>query len=129
MILDWEPDIALVGGPPLYLTDFMDVSRRREAWCQGLRLARDVETLIVDHHLLRCEEGLDWLDRLSAETGHRVVCAADFLGRPRCLLEARRAELYEEMPVPAGWHEAYARGEADTQSYRWYGETCGKEGS
>ena len=83
-----------------------------------MRLARGVETLILDHHLLRCEEGLVWLDRLSSETGHRVICAADFMGQPRRLLEARRAQLYDKMPVPEGWHKAYARGEVDTQPYR-----------
>jgi len=83
-----------------------------------------VETLILDHHLLRCKEGLSWLDRLSSETGHRVICAADFMGRPRCLLEARREQLYEEMPVPEGWHEAYARGEADTRQYRDHRKEC-----
>jgi hypothetical protein len=76
-----------------------------------------VDTLILDHHLLRCEEGLSWLDRLSYQTGHRVICAADFMERPRRLLEARREQLYEEMPVPQGWHEAYARGDADTLRY------------
>ena len=49
-----------------------------------------MDTLILDHHLLRCEEGLPCLDRLSSEAGHRVICAADFMGRPRRLLEARR---------------------------------------
>ena len=38
--------------------------------------------------------------------------------RPRRLLEARREQLYEKMPVPEGWHEAYARGNADTRRYR-----------
>ena len=79
-----------------------------------------VDTLILDHHLLRCEEGLSWLDRLSSETGHRVICAADFMERPRRLLEARRKQLYEEMPAPEGWHKAYARGDADTRCYRDY---------
>ena len=119
LILDWQPDVALVGGPPLYLSGFMAAQRRRrEAWERAMRLARGVETLILDHHLLRCEEGLVWLDRLSSETGHRVICAADFMGQPRRLLEARRAQLYDKMPVPEGWHKAYARGEVDTQSYR-----------
>ena len=117
-ILDWQPDIALVGGPPLYLTRFMNQQRRWEAWRQALRLTEGVGTLILDHHLLRCEEGLAWLDRLAAETGRRVMCAADFVGRSRCLLEARREQLYDEMPVPEGWHEAYARGEADARGYR-----------
>jgi hypothetical protein len=40
--------------------------------------------------------------------------------RSRCLLEARREQLYEEMPVPEGWHEAYARGDADTHCYEDY---------
>jgi hypothetical protein len=124
LILDWQPDVVLVGGPPLYLSRFMGRQRRRVAWNNALLLARHVETLILDHHLLRCREGLSWLDRLSSETGHRVICAADFMERDRCLLEARREQLYEEMPVPEGWHEAYARGEADTRRYRGYREKC-----
>jgi predicted metallo-beta-lactamase superfamily hydrolase len=119
LILDWQPDIALVGGPPLYLR-WLSSKRRKVAWENAQRLARHVDTLILDHHLLRCEEGLSWLSRLSSETGHRVICAADFMERPRCLLEARREQLYEEMAVPEGWHEAYARGDADTRRYRDY---------
>jgi hypothetical protein len=117
LIVDWGADIALVGGPPLYLSKFL-LEQRTEAWENAKRLARHVDTLILDHHLLRSEEGLSWLDRLSTETGQQVICAADFVGRPRCLLEARRVQLYEEMPVPDGWHEAYTRHEADTAEWR-----------
>ncbi len=117
MILGWQPDIVLTGGPPLYL-ERLSSKQRETAWKNALRLARHVDTLILDHHLLRCQEGLAWLDRLSSETGHRVICAADFMGHPRRLLEARREQLYEAMPVPQGWHKAYARGEADTGPYR-----------
>jgi uncharacterized protein len=109
LILDWHPDVALVGGPPLYLSS-LSSEERTLAWANAKRLARHVESLILDHHLLRSEEGLVWLQRLSFETGRQVLCAADFMGQPRCLLEARRLQLYEEMPVPDGWHEAYARG-------------------
>jgi len=119
ILLDWQPDIAFVGGPPLYLPRLSSEQRRR-AWQNALRLAYHVETLILDHHLLRCEEGLSWLKRLSSKTGHRVICAADFMGRPRRLLEAQREQLYEAMPVPQGWHEAYARGKANTSAYRLY---------
>jgi len=124
VILDWAPDIALVGGPPLYLSGFMDPKRRGRAWRNARRLARHVETLILDHHLLRAQKGLEWIDRLSTRSGRRVMCAADFMGQPRRLLEARRETLYEEMPVPAGWHEAYARGKTDTHGYRHYADTC-----
>ena len=119
LILAWRPDVVLVGGPPLYLKWFSS-KRRWGAWRNALQLARHVDTLILDHHLLRCKEGLSWLDRLSSETGHRVICAADFMNRPRCLLEAQRVQLYREMPVPDGWHEAYARGDANTHRYEDY---------
>ena len=119
LILAWRPNTVLVGGPPLYLP-WLSPQQRKRAWDNALQLARRVETLILDHHLLRSEEGLSWLDRLSSETGHRVICGADFMGHPRRLLEAQRRQLYEEMPVAEGWHEAYARGDADTDAYRGY---------
>ncbi len=115
-ILAWRPDIALVGGPPLYLP-WLSSKRREVAWRNALRLAHHVDVLILDHHLLRCEEGLSWLDRLSSKTDHRVICAADFMGGPRRLLEAQRVQLYQEMPVPEGWHEAYARGDTDEAQF------------
>ncbi|WP_319523747.1 hypothetical protein [uncultured Desulfosarcina sp.] len=64
--------------------------------------------MILDHHLMRSEEGALWLDALSASAGRKVYCAADFMKFPRQLLEAQRADLYRQMPVPAGWHDAYA---------------------
>ena len=39
------------------------------------------------------------------------------MGRPRWLLEAERVQLYEEMPVPEGWHDDYAKGRVDTSEY------------
>jgi len=124
LILAWRPDVVLVGGPPLYLS-WLSSKRRWRAWRNARQLARHVDTLILDHHLLRCEEGLSWLGRLSSETGHRVICAADFMECPRRLLEARRVQLYKEMPVPKGWHEAYARGRASTSAYRGYRDKQG----
>ncbi|RZN14975.1 MAG: hypothetical protein EF812_03960 [Methanosarcinales archaeon] len=57
------------------------------------------------------------LHRLSSETGNNVVCGADFMKVPRMLLEAKRKSLYMDMPVPVGWHEAYARGKVGTNRY------------
>jgi hypothetical protein len=37
--------------------------------------------------------------------------------RPRMLLEAQRKYLYEKMPVPEGWHEAYAEGKVNIDYY------------
>ncbi len=115
-ILEWAPHWVLVGGPPLYQSGF-DAGRRRRAWDNALRLAQAVDTLILDHHLLRSVEGATWLAALSEKTGRRVFCAADIMGRPRLLLEARRQQLYETMPVRAGWHEDYARRRATVTDF------------
>jgi len=108
-IIAWQPDIVLAAGPPLYIETLPD-EQRTLAWENGLRLAATVDILILDHHLLRDQQGLKWLEALSAEAGKQVYCAADFMGRKRLLLEAERTELYETMPVPTHWHEEYARG-------------------
>jgi hypothetical protein len=34
------------------------------------------------------------------------------------LLEAQRKHLYEQMPVPEGWHEAYGQSKVNTD-YCW----------
>lgn len=115
-ILDWQPDIVLAGGPPLYLSTLTKEQFDR-AWENALRLARGVDVLILDHHLLRSMEGMAWLDRLSISAGRKVLCAADFMGRERSLMEARRESLYLKFPVAEDWHEAYARGEATTEAF------------
>ncbi len=118
VITAWHPDVVLASGPPVYLFHRFSPMQREAAWHNGLRLAQAVKTLILDHHLMRSEEGQQWLARLSEETGHEVICAADFMKRPCLLLEAERQLLYKEMPVPEGWHESYAKGKADTRRYR-----------
>ncbi len=118
-ILEWQPTIVLASGPPLYLP-YLSKQQRKAAQRNALRLANGVDTLILDHHLLRSEGGRRWLDTLAATTGNNIICAADFMGRRRTMLEAWRQRLYTEMPVPEGWHEAYARGEVDTKHYQLY---------
>jgi predicted metallo-beta-lactamase superfamily hydrolase len=115
-VIDWGPDIVLAAGPPLYL-DRLGRVGREHAWGNAMRLVQCVDTVILDHHLMRSEEGAAWLDALSAAAGRKVYCAADFMGRPRRLLEAERAQQYADMPVPHGWHDDYARGRVDTGGY------------
>ncbi|MGD8619616.1 MAG: hypothetical protein PVH54_10585 [Gammaproteobacteria bacterium] len=115
-IIDWRPDIMLAAGPPLYL-DRLNRAERERARDNALRLAQGIDVVILDHHLMRSKEGAVWLDKLSAAVGRKVYCAADYMGRPRRLLEAERSQLYEEMPVPRGWHDNYARGRVDIADY------------
>jgi uncharacterized protein len=117
LVREWQPDILLAGGPPLYLGQLSSKLRNR-AWQNAVRLAGSVDILILDHHLMRSLEGLQWLDRLSSESGRRVLCAADFMGAPRRLLEAQRKMLYEKTPVPLSWHQDYAENKADTKGFQ-----------
>ena len=108
-ILMWHPDIVFTAGPPLYL-QALTGSMRKRAWENGLRLAQNTATLIVDHHLLRSCQGIVWLDNMSQAVGKKVYCAADFMNRPRLLPEAERAKLYNRIPVPGNWHRDYENG-------------------
>ena len=116
-IILWRPDMVLAGGPPLYLGR-LTAEQIERAWQNALRLAREVDTVILDHHLLRSMEGVAWLEQLSSVAGKKILCAADLMGKGRQFMEAKRGELYRRFPVPEGWHEAYARGEATTDGYR-----------
>ncbi len=115
-IILWQPNIVIASGPPLYLPGLVSESKE-DALRRTLRLAGEVNTLILDHHLLRSREGEGWLDYVSSVTGGKVICAADFMGLQRNLLEAKRDLWYRKFPVPEWWHEAYARGEVDGESY------------
>jgi predicted metallo-beta-lactamase superfamily hydrolase len=126
-IIDWRPDIMLAAGPPLYL-DRLNRTERERARNNAVRLAQGIDVVILDHHLMRSKEGAVWLDELSAAVGKKVYCAADYMGRPRRLLEAERSQLYGEMPVPRGWHDNYARGRVEIADYfdaiRHHGTQC-----
>lgn len=115
-ILSWEPDIVFASGPPLYLFK-LSKDQVRRAWYNAIKLSEKVDTLILDHHLMRGYAGVKWLKRLSSEAKKKIMCGADFMKKPRMLFEARRKRLYEEMPVAEGWHEAYAEGRVGTDYY------------
>ena len=115
-VLAWKPTIVFASGPPLYLSHHVPEASK-EAFENALLLARNVDTLILDHHLLRSLEGYRWLKKLAGMVENTVLCAAEFMDKKPELLEARRKILYEKLPVPRGWHEAYAKGEAGLEEY------------
>jgi predicted metallo-beta-lactamase superfamily hydrolase len=123
IILDWQPTIVLASGPPLYLSR-LSPELREVAWENGKALAEKVDTLILDHHLMRSVSGYRWMERLSETSNNRVTCAAQFMGRKPRLLEAKRDRLYAEMPVPPDWHDAYASGVGSFEGYRDLSPGC-----
>ena len=115
-ILAWSPTTLLVSGPALYRD--LPADELAKARDRAMVLARNIDVCIIDHHLLRCRDGVQWLDELRAETHGKILCAADYMNRERRFLEARRVELYGRMSVPQGWHEVYAKGLVDTSEFR-----------
>lgn len=116
-IIEWKPDIVFVDGPPLYLSDRISKEQIDKARSNAIQLSREVDVLIIDHHLMRSTEGETWLERLNSNTGKKIICGADFMGKSRKLLEARRRSLYKDMPVAENWHEMYSEGKAKTDYY------------
>ena len=116
-IVSWKPDIVLASGPPLYLSK-LSQTHIGMARHNATNISKNVATLILDHHLMRDYDGVKWLEKLSSKTKGTIMCGADFMKTPRMLLEAWRKDLYETMPVPEGWHEAYAQGKVTTDYYR-----------
>jgi predicted metallo-beta-lactamase superfamily hydrolase len=112
-LIQWEPDVVIASGPPVYIP-YLSAEQKEIAQYNAEMLAEAVDTLILDHHVLRSIKGMAWVDALPSN----VVCAADFMGVKRRLLEARRRYLYKKMPVPPLWHELYAHGEVSTEKYR-----------
>ena len=115
LILSWNPDITFVDGPPIYRK--IPDDQIKIAWKNALILSENIKTLIIDHHLLRCMKGIKWIKRLSLSTRNTVLCAADYMQRPRIMLEALRKKLYEDMPVPKDWHRKYAERKITTEYY------------
>jgi predicted metallo-beta-lactamase superfamily hydrolase len=125
IIIEWQPTVVLASGPPLYLPR-LSPDLRKAAWENGKALAEEVETLILDHHLLRSVSGYRWIEQLSMTSDNKVTCAARFMGIEPRLLEAKRDRLYAEMPVPPDWHKAYASGKESLEEYRDLSPGCQK---
>jgi len=91
ILCEWGADVAFVGGPPVYLlgnrTDILDAAAARLR-----RLAAACGTVVVDHHVMRSDDGARWLDRQRLELGN-VCSAAEYMGKDRLLLEAHRKQL------------------------------------
>ncbi len=103
-VREWGPRLIITDGPPTYrlFGNAREAALRR---AEGVlrRLAGLADYVIVDHHVARSIDGLEWLDRVRREVGERVMCAADYEGLPRLPLEAWRRELYEAFPEPNEW--------------------------
>jgi len=100
-ILQQNPHIAIVGGPPTYLAGLV----REEHIQQGMqnleKIVESVPTTIFEHHLLRDE---NWWTlthpvlNAALKVGHTALTASDFLKKENTLLESQRKQLFEKEP-------------------------------
>jgi|SRR5690554_1159058 len=122
-ILNWKPDTVLVSGPPLYhYTQSTHLSLRDNALQNARKLTDNVAELIIDHHLLRSEEGIRWLESLKKGANNRIFSAAEYMRREPIYLEAWRDELYQWLPLREDeYNGKYIKEKTDFYDYRIQG--------
>ncbi|MGQ9604058.1 MAG: MBL fold metallo-hydrolase [bacterium] len=92
-----KPNILIVSGPPIYLES---LSQYEIAIAERnlIRLSRSIETIVVDHHLMRSLEYKSFLSSpkdIALTYGHMVLSASEFMKKPESLLEAQREQLWQ----------------------------------
>lgn len=95
-----EPDVAIVGGPPIYLSQFQE-SHRQTALYSLVRLASTIPVLAVDHHLTRSSDWEKWISPVieaGSRAGNRVLTMAQLADTNDNCMEANRKELYLDQP-------------------------------
>ncbi|MEM2873008.1 MAG: hypothetical protein QXD82_02430 [Nitrososphaerales archaeon] len=101
-ILDVSPTKLIIGGPPLYLSEYKVPARSIEKGFENLmKIISKVPLTIIDHHLMRDEKALERLQGLkemASQHGNSVLTFAEYLGKQNRLLEAIRPQLYNESP-------------------------------
>jgi len=108
LALKLMPDIVITDGPPIYR-----FSHDRELVNEILRKASEnlhklvkvAHTIIVDHHINRCDEGYEWIRKESElnEVDASIMTAAEYMNSNPLLLEAWRRTLYHHYPINNLW--------------------------
>ena len=102
MILSESADLAIIGGPPLYLADFRISKEMISKALENIAaITRHVPVTILDHHVLREKKWREILQQVideSSSIGHSLITAAEYAGEPNRLLEADRKVLFETEP-------------------------------
>ena len=105
VILDERPSLLIMGGPPTYLRGFKVRDEFFQTAMQNMqKLASEIETLVIDHHVLRDEAWLEFLQpvrEVAEKHGNRLITAAQLIKEESRPLEYRRKRLYEEQKPTA----------------------------
>ncbi len=99
-ILSSEPSLAIIGGPPTYLSQFSEKESQSALFCMSA-LASVILFLIIDHHNMRDVDWNTWISpvkRIANESGNNLLSMAALANRTEECLEAERKSLYREYP-------------------------------
>ena len=109
IILASKPDVAMVGGPPFYLSSLKVDEAQLHIGLRNLTsIVRAVPVTIVDHHALRDNS---WQERMrkvndeAARSDHALITAAEFSKKKSLFLESHRKQLYLENPPSKEFEE------------------------
>ena len=108
-ILQEKPRVVILGGPATYLKGHRVKSSAVNAGIENVaRIAKEVDTLIIDHHLVRDANRRGKIAdafKEAEDNNHKILTFAEYLGVEEKPLEAMRKKLYEEEPLPKNRHE------------------------
>jgi predicted metallo-beta-lactamase superfamily hydrolase len=101
VILNEKPEVAIIGGPPAYLSGLVQEESIKLGLQNLEEIAKNVPATILEHHLLRQDNWRELAKPIfesAKEVHHTVYTAAEFLKKEDDLLESRRKLLYEKEP-------------------------------
>jgi len=120
IIVEEEPQLLMIGGPPTYLSGFKVDEKEIQSGLENFkRIVETVPYIILDHHILRDE---NWRERASGifdaagEAGCKILTAAEFLGMENAFLEANRKRYFVENP-PSKEFEKWMRSDSFEKRY------------
>jgi predicted metallo-beta-lactamase superfamily hydrolase len=119
-ILDENPQLLMIGGPPLYLSSLKVGQNELQIGLSNLvEIARKIPNVILDHHVLRDENWQESTINIlydSYRSGSTFLTAAEFLGKASLLLEASRKRLFKENP-PSKEFETWMKANDETKKH------------
>lgn len=101
-IISWKPSILIISGPPTYFEGYRIKSKVINNAMENLleiMKIEELDTIILDHHLLRDLDFRKRLSRVYVEAlvyGKNILTAAEYMGMEIDQLEAKRKELWRE---------------------------------
>lgn len=97
-ILNENPDKIILSGPPLYLSGYAlsqeDIAKAR---ANLEKICQKIPQVVVDHHLLRNQKGLEFINNMNTMKNVDVMPASCILQKKPFLLESERKKLYKPL--------------------------------